>query len=251
MENLFDILKSVESGKISALEAKEKIEHEKESYVDLGEACLDLSREKRTKRAEVVFCQGKDNHNLLLIYEKLYEKYGEVLGTRASLEQFEFLKKSLDFVKYDEKSRILKIEKEDKILRGNVVVACAGTSDLPVALEACETLEFFCSNAIKLFDVGVAGIHRLLDRFEILQKANAIVAVAGMEGALASVIAGLANCPVIAVPTSVGYGASFHGVAALLSMLNSCANSVSVVNIDNGFSAGYIASLINDKATNN
>lgn len=148
-------------------------------------------------------------------------------------------------VEYDKLSRILKIEKQDKKKRGLIVVCTAGTADIPVAEEAAQTAEFFGNRVERVFDAGVTGIHRLLDKAELLQKANCVIAIAGMEGALASVIGGLVDKPVIAVPTSVGYGASFHGLSALLTMINSCANSVAVVNIDNGYGAGFIAGQIN------
>ena len=218
-----------------------------EKYEDLGYAKIDHDRKSRTGASEVVFCQGKPNEFLSKIYTSIYKENREVLGTRASSEQYELLKKDIPNVEYDSISRILKIEnKKEKI--GNIVVCTGGTSDIPVAEEAAQTAEFLGSNVERIYDVGVSGIHRILSQQEKLEKANCIIAVAGMEGALATVVAGLSKVPVIAVPTSVGYGASFGGVAALLSMINSCANSVSVVNIDNGYGAGYIANQINKLA---
>ena len=206
---------------------------------------LDLDRKKRTGFPEVVFCQGKKDEFLKDIFTKLYAANGEVLGTRATKEQFEIEKSVLENAEYNEISKIITVRKERKKLVGSIAVCTAGTADIPVAEEAAQSAEFFGSFVERIYDVGVSGIHRLLSKTELLQKANCIVAVAGMEGALASVIGGLVAVPVIAVPTSVGYGASFEGLSALLTMINSCANGISVVNIDNGYGAGYIASQIN------
>ena len=167
------------------------------------------------------------------------------MGTRASAAQYELIRQILPQMTYDAVSRILKIEKQEKSHIGKVAVCTAGTADIPVAEEAAQTIEFFGSKAERIYDVGVSGVHRLLAKLDTIQSANCIVAVAGMEGALASVIGGLVDKPVIAVPTSVGYGANFHGLSALLTMINSCANGISVVNIDNGYGAGYIATQIN------
>lgn len=214
-------------------------------YEDLGYAKLDHHRKLRSGFGETVFCQGKPDDYLAEIYKKFYDRDGEVLGTRASGEQYELVKKLVPEVTYDPISRILKVEKEGKIRNGLVAVCTGGTADIPVAEEAAQTAEYFGCTVDRIFDVGVAGIHRLLSQRERLMKANCIVAVAGMEGALGTVVAGLVDCPVVAVPTSVGYGASFHGLSALLTMLNSCANGISVVNIDNGYGAGYLATQIN------
>ncbi len=211
----------------------------------LNFAELDLERKKRTGFAEVVFCPGKKDEFLKNIFTKLYAENGEVMGTRATKEQFEIVKSVLENAKYDEISRIITVRKEKKNLIGNIAVCTAGTADIPVAEEAAKTAEFFGSFVERIYDVGVSGIHRLLSKTELLNKANCIIAIAGMEGALASVIGGLVSVPVVAVPTSVGYGASFEGLSALLTMINSCANGISVVNIDNGFGAAYIASQIN------
>ena len=177
----------------------------------------------------------------------IYKEDQEVLGTRATNEQYKLVKKDIPNVEYDNISRILKIEKKkDKV--GNIVICTGGTADIPVAEEAAQTAEFFGSKVERVYDVGVAGIHRILSQREKLDKANCIIVVAGMEGALASVVAGLVKVPVIAVPTSIGYGANFGGLAALLSMINSCANGIATVNIDNGYGAGYIANQINKLA---
>lgn len=214
-------------------------------YEDLGYAKLDHHRALRSGFGETVFCQGKPDEYLAEIYKKFYERDGEVFGTRASKEQFELVKKAVPQVTYDPISRILKAERPGKEKKGCVAVCTGGTADIPVAEEAAQTAEFFGCKVDRIFDVGVAGIHRLLSQRDRISQANCIVAVAGMEGALGTVIAGLAEVPVIAVPTSVGYGASFHGLSALLTMLNSCANGISVVNIDNGYGAGYLATQIN------
>jgi len=217
----------------------------KDSFCDLGFAKLDTGRKERTGFSEVIFCQGKDDAFLKDIFSRLFEANGEVLGTRATQKQFEIVEKILPHATYDSVSRIIKVQGEKKNLVGNIAVCTAGTADIPVAEEAAQTAEFFGSRVERIFDVGVAGIHRLLSQTEKLEKANVVVAVAGMEGALASVIGGLVSVPVIAVPTSVGYGANLGGLSALLSMINSCANGISVVNIDNGYGAGYIATQIN------
>ena len=221
----------------------------KDSFYDLGFAKLDTGRKERTGFSEVVFCQGKNDEFLKDIFARLFKANGEVLGTRATQKQFEIVKEILPDASYDSVSRIIKVQGENKNLSGNIVVCTAGTADIGVGEEAAQTAEFFGSKVERIFDVGVAGIHRLLSQREKLEKANVVIAVAGMEGALASVVGGLVSVPVIAVPTSVGYGANFGGFSALLSMINSCANGISVVNIDNGYGAGYIATQINRLAT--
>lgn len=217
----------------------------KDSFCDLGFTKLDTGRKERTGFGEVVFCQGKRNEFLKDIFSRLFEANGEVLGTRATQEQFELVKEIFPQATYDSVSRIIKVQGEKKKLIGNIAVCTAGTADIPVAEESAQTAEFFGSYVERIFDVGVSGIHRLLSQTEKLEKANVVVAIAGMEGALASVVGGLVSVPVIAVPTSVGYGANLGGISALLSMINSCANGISVVNIDNGYGAGYIATQIN------
>lgn len=237
-----EILEQLKDNKISLEQAEEEIK--KSNYEDLGYAKIDHNRKVRTGSSEVIFCQGKPDEFLSKIYTTIYKENGEVLGTRASKEQYELLKKEIPNIEYNSISKILKIGKPKERI-GNIAICTGGTADIPVAEEAAETAEFLGSKVERIYDVGVAGIHRLLSQREKLEKANCIIAVAGMEGALATVVAGLSKVPVIAVPTSVGYGASFGGVAALLSMINSCANSVSVVNIDNGYGAGFIANQIN------
>lgn len=214
-------------------------------YEDLGYAKLDHHRKLRSGFGETVYCQGKPDDFLVEIFRRFCERDGEVLGTRASEAQYQLVKQAVPEVEYDKISGILKVEKPGKERKGLVAVCTGGTADIPVAEEAAQTAEYFGCAVDRIYDVGVAGIHRLLAQRERLVKANCIIAVAGMEGALGTVVAGLVDCPVIAVPTSVGYGASFHGVSALLTMLNSCANGISVVNIDNGYGAGYLATQIN------
>lgn len=237
------VLEQVRSGELPVDEALRFFNHK--AYEDLGYAKLDTSRELRSGFAEVVYCANKPDEFLVQIYKRLFDEQGEVFGTRATREQYELVRQVLPDIVYDAVARTLKQERADKKHEGCIAVCTAGTADIPVAEEAAQTAEFFGAHVERLYDVGVSGIHRLLDRVELLQQANCVVAVAGMEGALASVIGGLVRNPVIAVPTSVGYGASFGGLSALLTMINSCANCISVVNIDNGYSAGYIATQIN------
>ena len=241
-----ELLEQVKSGGVNIEEAEKQLKNL--PYEDLGYAKLDHHRKLRSGFGETVFCQGKPDAYLLEIYKKFYERDGEVLGTRASERQAEMVRTAVPEVVYDPISRILKVEKPGQERKGYVAVCTGGTADIPVAEEAAQTAEYFGCRVDRIFDVGVAGIHRLLAQRERLDKASCIVAVAGMEGALGTVIAGLVECPVVAVPTSVGYGASFHGLSALLTMLNSCANGISVVNIDNGYGAGYLATQINRMA---
>ena len=240
------MLDQVKAGQLDIAEAEEKLKDL--PYEDLGYAKLDHHRKLRSGFGETIFCQGKPDPYLKEIFLKFYERDGEVLGTRASKEQYELIRSLVPAAVYDPISRIVKVEKPDKENVGCVAVCTGGTADIPVAEEAAQTAEYFGTKVDRIYDVGVAGIHRLLSQRERISKANCIIAVAGMEGALGTVIAGLADAPVIAVPTSVGYGASFHGLSALLTMINSCANGISVVNIDNGYGAGYIATQINRMA---
>ena len=238
-----EVLEQVKSGGISVEEAERYFQ--KQPYEEMGYAKLDTYREIRSGFPEVVFCSRKADVHLKNIYKRLYEEDGEVFGTRASQRQYEVVQEVLPQVVYDDVSHILKIEAKDKTRIGEIAVCTAGTADIPVAEEAAQTAEFFGTHVERVYDVGVSGIHRLLSRVDVIQKANCVVAVAGMEGALASVIGGLVSRPVIAVPTSVGYGANFHGLSALLTMINSCANGIAVVNIDNGYGAGYLAAQMN------
>lgn len=216
-------------------------------YADLGFARLDHHRALRTGVPEVVFAAGKQTEHLVAILRELAATGQNVLATRASAEQAQAVQAVLPAADYHALSRLLFVRQQPIVPRGQgrIVVACAGTADLPVAEEAALTAEYLGSPVERIYDIGVAGLHRTLAAAPALQAANVVIVVAGMEGALASVVGGLCGRPVIAVPTSVGYGASFQGLSALLTMLSSCAAGVSVVNIDNGFGAGYSAALIN------
>lgn len=215
-------------------------------YIDRGFARLDLSRRERTGMPETVFCPGKTNEQLRDVLLALHEGSEPVLGTRCTAEQYDFLlREGLD-VSYDALSRVIILSPRERVASpsGRIAVCTGGTADLPVAEEVARVAEFFGAEVQRFYDVGIAGLHRLLSCVEDIRRSQVVIAVAGMEGALASVLAGLVKAPVIAVPTSVGYGASFHGLAPLLTMLNSCAEGVSVVNIDNGFGAAVQACRI-------
>lgn len=243
-DDLMKLLDSVAKGEIKPEEAADSIKLE--PYKDLGYAKLDTHRELRQGMSEVIYGAGKSKEQIAGIVKAMREeKEKTILITRMSREAADYVKTELPLI-YDETSRIGLVGKmPDKDGVGKIVVATGGTSDIPVAEEAAMTAEVYGNEVVRLYDVGVAGMHRLMSHAEDIMHARVIIAIAGMEGALASVIGGMADCPVIAVPTSVGYGASFGGLSALLSMLNSCASGVSVVNIDNGFGAGYLASMIN------
>ena len=240
------ILEAVQSGNMSVDEALLKLKME--PYTDIGFAKVDNHRKIRQGIPEVIYGAGKTSEQITGIVD-IMKKNGQkqILITRISLDTAESINKihSLTYYKDAGIGLVGEIPNPDGI--GNIVVATAGTSDIPVAEEAALTAEALGNVVTRIYDVGVAGLHRLLSHKEELMSASVIIAIAGMEGALASVIGGLVDCPVIAVPTSVGYGASFNGLSALLSMLNSCASGVSVVNIDNGFGAGYLASMINHR----
>ena len=241
-------LEALKNGEITVDDALLKIK--KQPFEDIGFAKVDLHRAVRQGAPEVIYGAGKTPEQIVKILDTMKENgVPTILVTRLSAEQAKqvSLKHDMD---YREDARIGIIGKMPEPSGiGTVVVATGGTSDIPVAEEAALTAEVHGNKVIRLYDVGVAGLHRLLSHLDEIMSASVIVAIAGMEGALASVIGGLADCPVIAVPTSVGYGASFNGLSALLSMLNSCASGVSVVNIDNGFGAGYLASMINHMET--
>ena len=241
-----EVLEQVRNGEMSVNDAEAYFR--RQPLEELGYAKLDTHRKLRMGFAEVVFCSRKADEHLIQIYERIYGAEGEVLGTRASKEQAALIQEKFKEAQYDPLSRILKIEKKGKKRIGKIAVCTAGTADIPVAEEAAQTAEFFGNYVERIYDVGVSGIHRLLAKVETIQSAMCVVAVAGMEGALASVIGGLVSRPVIAVPTSIGYGASMNGLSALLTMINSCANGIAVVNIDNGYGAGYIATQINKLA---
>ena len=246
MSDIRDMLESLKNGEISVDDVLLAIK--KQPFEDIGYAKVDLHRGVRQGASEVIYGAGKTANQIIGIVENMKKNgISNVLITRLSKEAADEISKvhALDY-RSDAKIGIIgEIPKANGI--GKVVVATGGTSDIPVAEEAAITAEFHGNEVVRLYDVGVAGLHRLLAHTDEIMSASVIVAIAGMEGALASVIGGLADCPVIAVPTSVGYGASFNGLSALLSMLNSCASGVSVVNIDNGFGAGYLASMINHR----
>lgn len=241
--DVVDLLRQVKEGSIDIEEAERQLKNL--PYEDLGFAKLDHHRKLRQGFEEVIYCSGKAKEHLVKIYQTLTSEGIDVLGTRASEEQYKAVRDVLPEVTYDSISRVLKVEMHKKEQIGKVVVCTGGTADIPVAEEAAQVAEFFGTRILRLYDVGVAGIHRLLSNMGHFQGANCVIAVAGMEGALAGVVAGLVDVPVIAVPTSVGYGASFEGLSALLTMMNSCANGITVVNIDNGYGAGYVATQIN------
>lgn len=243
--DLKKILEDVKNNNIDIEYALDKLKNL--PYEDLGYANIDHHRELRNGYPEVIYCEGKSDEQILGIIEKMKEKDSNILGTRCRKETFDKIKKIYNNAEYEELSKILKIKNHEivNIGKGKILVLTGGTSDIPVADEAYYTAKFLGNDVERIYDVGVAGIHRLLSRRHILEEARVIVAVAGMEGALPSVVGGLVDVPIIAVPTSVGYGANFGGVSALLTMLNSCASGISVVNIDNGFGAGYLAATIN------
>lgn len=243
--DLKKILEDVKNNNIDIEYALDKLKNL--PYEDLGYANIDHHRQLRNGYPEVIYCEGKSDEQILGIIEKMKEKDSNILGTRCRKETFDKIKKIYNSAEYEELSKILKIKNHEivNIGKGKILVLTGGTSDIPVADEAYYTAKFLGNDVERIYDVGVAGIHRLLSRRHILEEARVIVAVAGMEGALPSVVGGLVDVPIIAVPTSVGYGANFGGVSALLTMLNSCASGISVVNIDNGFGAGYLAATIN------
>jgi pyridinium-3,5-biscarboxylic acid mononucleotide synthase len=243
-ESIRKLFEQVRAEKISPDEAVQRLRHL--PFEDLGFAKVDHHRALRVGMPEVIFGQGKTPAQLAQIFSRLAKHAGNLLATRASKEQFAAVKKKARGAEYHELARAIVLQRDTKKYgKGIIAVVSAGTSDIPVAEEALVTAETMGNEVEHLYDVGVAGIHRLLANRETLTRARVVIVCAGMEGALPSVVGGLVGVPVIAVPTSVGYGASFKGVAALLGMMNSCASNVSVVNIDNGFGAGYVAALIN------
>lgn len=214
-------------------------------YKELEFAKLDIERQKRRGCSEAVFCECKTTEQLIKIFTEFKDSGQNVLGTRASKQQAKELKKIVPDVVYNEQARVITLIQSPITKIGEIAICTGGTGDIPVAEEAAETALFYGSNVKKYYDIGIAGIHRLFDKIDDIKGANVIIAVAGMEGALGGVLAGMVDVPVIAVPTSVGYGSSFNGLSALLTMLNSCVEGMTVVNIDNGFNAGYSANQIN------
>ena len=252
IQALKKLLTEVKTGMLNVDEALERLR--RLPYEDLGFAKIDSHRHVRRGFPEVVFCQGKTVDQVVQIVRRMLESSDILLATRASQEMYEAVREIEPTAKYNELARTITVMKSGTGIPacdsegGLILVVTGGTADIPVAEEAAVTAEIMGNRVERLYDVGVAGLHRLLGNKDKLFEASVLIVVAGMEGALASVVGGLVDKPVIAVPTSVGYGASFHGLAALLTMLNSCASGISVVNIDNGFGAGYSAALINKLA---
>jgi len=242
-----ELLRAVAAGEVAVDEAMERLR--RLPYEDLGFARIDTHRSLRAGFPEVILCQGKTAEQVAIIAERMAESGATVLATRADEAVYGAVRKKCPTATYNREARALVVPGETAPEpRGRVLVLSAGTADIPVAEEAAMVAELAGCRVERVYDVGVAGIHRLLDKLDSIHKADSIVVGAGMEGALASVVAGLGGGPVVAVPTSVGYGASFAGIAPLLTMLNSCAGGVVVVNIDNGFGAGYAAALIARRA---
>ncbi|WP_270646883.1 nickel pincer cofactor biosynthesis protein LarB [Paeniclostridium hominis] len=240
-----NLLEEVKNGDIDIDLAIDKLKDL--PYEDIGYANIDHHRQIRNGYPEVIYCEGKSDEHILGIIKRMKEKGSNILGTRCRKDTYENVKNIYPNCEYEELSRILKIQNKsiENLGKGKIVVVTGGTSDIPVADEAYYTAKFLGNEVERVYDVGVAGIHRLLNKMSILKSARVLIVVAGMEGALPSVVGGLVDVPVIAVPTSVGYGANFGGLSALLTMLNSCASGISVVNINNGFGAGYLAATIN------
>lgn len=240
---LQELLTSLKDGETSVDEVMKSIKNLE--YTDLNYAKIDNHREIRNGFPEVIYCEGKTENQLIGIINAMNEKGSNILGTRLALDTYNNIKDKIVDSTYHESAKLICIiNHEIKKSKAKVLIATGGTSDIPVAEEAAITSEMLGTSVVRLYDVGVAGIHRLLNNRKYLEEASVVITVAGMEGALASVVGGLVDVPVIAVPTSVGYGANFSGLAPLLSMLNTCASGVGVVNIDNGFGAGYLASTI-------
>ncbi len=245
-KDLEKLLSDVCAGTISTKEALEKLRSF--PYTDLGFAKIDHHREIRTGYPEIVYCAGKTIEQIKEIFRAMYKKDNNIIGTRASREIYDAVKAEFPEAVYYDKAKIISVQKKKPDYpESNIAVITAGTSDIPVAEEASVTAELLGNKVIRIYDIGVAGIHRLVDKITVIRNCSVIIVIAGMEGALASVVGGLVDKPVIAVPTSVGYGASFEGLSALLAMLTSCSAGVTVVNIDNGFGAGFSASMINRK----
>jgi NCAIR mutase (PurE)-related protein len=243
-EEIENILQQFKSGQIDLKEALERLKHF--PYEEMGFAKIDSQRHLRKGFPEVIFCPGKTLEQISKITKRTKEIKGKIIATRATSEIYQTIKEIIPEVTYFKEARIVAVKEEEKKFSSKyILVVSGGTADIPVAEEAAVIAELMGNRVERLYDVGVAGLHRLLDNSKKLLAANVLIVAAGMEGALPSVIGGLVDKPIIAVPTSIGYGASFKGLAALLTMLNSCAPGLAVVNIDNGFGAGYMASLIN------
>ena len=261
-KDIKQLLEQVKNNDVSVDEAADLLREL--PYKDMGFANIDNHRALRTGYPEVIFCQGKTPHQIRDIMVELVKKGGNIMGTRATTADYEAVKEALPQAVYFEMARIIAVLDGETSARcgigeasvkeyndlPTVAVVTAGTADISVAEEAAVTADILGNKVNRIYDVGVAGIHRLFDKLSKIREADVVIAVAGMEGALASVVGGLVDSPLIAVPTSIGYGANLGGISALLSMLNSCANGVAVVNIDNGFGAAYMAAVINKKANN-
>ncbi len=244
METFREILEKVKDGTVGVDEGVSLLKGQ--FYLDVGCAKVDLQRESRVGYPEVIYCSGKTAEQVKAILKAMLERDSNILATRVNQELFEEIREICPDARYSPLARVVAIKrKKVEVPSSYIAVVTAGTSDLPVAEEAAVTAELFGNRVERIVDVGVAGVHRLFANLEAIRGARVVIVVAGMEGALPSLVGGLVDKPVIAVPTSVGYGASFHGLSALLAMLNSCSSGVCVVNIDNGYGAGYIASMIN------
>jgi hypothetical protein len=244
IKDLEHLLEEVKSGKKSVNDALDTLKYF--PYTDIGFARIDNHREIRTGYPEIVYCAGKTVDQVKEIFRVMSERENNIFGTRADEKMFKAVKSILPEIKFFREARIISIKrKESEIPDTKIAVITAGTSDIPVAEEAAVTAELLGNKVVRIYDAGVAGIHRLVDKLPEIRSCRVVVVIAGMEGALASVVGGLVDKPVIAVPTSIGYGANFGGVSALLAMLTSCSSGVTVVNIDNGFGAGFSASMIN------
>ncbi|MFH0842706.1 MAG: nickel pincer cofactor biosynthesis protein LarB [Bacteroidota bacterium] len=244
LKELEKLLTDLRKGEITTEEALEKLKTF--PYTDLGYARIDHHREIRTGYPEIIYCAGKTVEQIAGIFKVMAAKENNVIGTRATDEMYDYVRKNIPEAVYYREARIISVQKrKPEIPEAGIAVITAGTSDIPVAEEAAVTAELLGNKTVRIYDAGVAGIHRLVDKLPEIRKCAVIIVIAGMEGALASVVGGLVDKPVIAVPTSVGYGASFGGISALLAMLTSCSAGVTVVNIDNGFGAGFSASMIN------
>jgi pyridinium-3,5-biscarboxylic acid mononucleotide synthase len=238
------LLTDVKNGEKSIREALEILKNF--PYTDLGFARIDHHREIRTGYPEIIYCAGKTNEQVREIFRVMSEKENNIIGTRANNEMYEAVKDVSPDTSYYPLARIISLQKKKpQVPESRIAIITAGTSDIPVAEEAAITAELLGNNVLRIYDAGVAGIHRLVDKLPDIRNCRVVIVIAGMEGALASVVGGLVDKPVIAVPTSVGYGANFGGISALLAMLTSCSTGVTVVNIDNGFGAGFAASMIN------
>ncbi|MFQ6083034.1 MAG: nickel pincer cofactor biosynthesis protein LarB [Candidatus Aminicenantia bacterium] len=244
INKLKNILEQIEEGKITVAQALEKLKFF--PYEDINFAKIDHHRALKRDFPEIIFGLGKTDDQIITIAQKISAKQSNLLITKVNFSTYKKIKKILPEAKYHPEAKLIYLKRDNSIKgKGKILIITAGTSDIPVAEEAYLTADVMGNEVEKIYDVGVAGLHRLLGEYPKINQARVIIAIAGMEGALPSVIAGLTNIPIIAVPTSVGYGASFNGLAALLAMLNSCPGGVAVVNIDNGFGAAYLASMIN------